>query len=235
MDGQQCLRSFMPLTPADVHNITFHKASLGKRGYDAEEVDALREAITQEMIRLLEENDVLQDRARLDEAVASRMSQSGNVEAELFAVSDELDRARAARDEAEQKANSLQSRLEAARREVAARREAAGRAPVAPAAGGENGRVLAVAQRTAEQHLVSASQESEDVLGGAREQSEQMIEQARQAARDIEETSRLRDRDAAADLQDRQSALAQEVAELTEFAENYRAALQDNVRQHGEF
>jgi DivIVA domain-containing protein len=219
----------MPLTPADVHNITFQKASLSKRGYDAEEVDALREAITQEMIRLLEENDVLQDRARLADAVASQTPQPGNVEAEFFAVSDELDRARLARDRAEQNAHSLQSRLEAARR------EAAGRVPAAPVASADTARVLAVAQRTAEQHLVSASRESADVLVDAREQSEQMVEKARLAARDIEEISQRHGRAAAADLQDRQSTLAREVAELTEFAENYRAALQDNVRQHGEF
>ena len=30
----------MPLTPADVHNVAFKKPSIGKRGYDEDEVDA---------------------------------------------------------------------------------------------------------------------------------------------------------------------------------------------------
>ena len=59
----------MPLTPADIHNVEFAKASLGKRGYDEEQVDSLLDEITQEMIKLLEENDVLQ--RRTEEASAS--------------------------------------------------------------------------------------------------------------------------------------------------------------------
>ena len=30
----------MPLTPADVHNVTFSKPPIGKRGYHEDEVDA---------------------------------------------------------------------------------------------------------------------------------------------------------------------------------------------------
>src|SRR3954469_10238768 len=52
-------RSTMPLTPADIHNMDFGKASLGRRGYHEDEVDALLDEVTQEMIRLLEENDAL--------------------------------------------------------------------------------------------------------------------------------------------------------------------------------
>ncbi len=210
----------MPLTPADVNSITFQKASLGTRGYDAEEVDALREEITQELARLLAENAALQDRARQADSVAD--------EAELSTVSAELDRARAARDRAEREAHSLHGRLEAARQEAAAR------ASAEPAADSGGGRVLAVARRTAEEHLVSASQESQDVLLDAREQSEQLIERARATAHDIEEESWRRDTEAAAELRDEHAALEHEVAELTELAENYRVALEDDVRHQAE-
>ncbi|GLW34950.1 DivIVA domain-containing protein [Actinoplanes regularis] len=211
----------MPLTPADVNGITFQKAALGSRGYDAEEVDALREEITQEIARLLAENAALQDQARRIDAAA------GDDEAELSAVSAELDRARAARDRAERDAHSLHGRLEAVRRETA------GRASAEPLAD-DGGRVLAVARRTAEEHLASVSQESEDMLLDAREQSEQLIERARSTAHGIEEASRQRDTEAAAELRDEHAALEHEVAELTEFAENYRVALEDDVRHQAE-
>ncbi|GIE91296.1 DivIVA domain-containing protein [Actinoplanes regularis] len=221
----------MPLTPADVNGITFQKAALGSRGYDAEEVDALREEITQEIARLLAENAALQDQARRVDAAAE------DDQAALSAVSAELDRARAARDRAERDAHSLHGRLEAARRETAgretARRETAGRETAEPLAD-DGGRVLAVARRTAEEHLASVSQESEDMLLDAREQSEQLIERARSTANGIEEASRRRDTEAAAELRDEHAALEHEVAELTEFAENYRVALEDDVRHQAE-
>lgn len=46
----------MPLTPADVHNIAFKKPSIGKRGYDEDEVDAFLDVVEAELARLIEEN-----------------------------------------------------------------------------------------------------------------------------------------------------------------------------------
>src|ERR1051325_5806754 len=54
----------MPLTPADIHNMAFKKPPMGKRGYDEEEVDAFLDEVEQELIRLLEENGSLRDRAQ---------------------------------------------------------------------------------------------------------------------------------------------------------------------------
>src|SRR3954451_20198097 len=83
------LRSTVPLTPADIHNVEFAKASLGKRGYDEEQVDALLDEITQEMIKLLEENDVLQRRTEQ----ASASSAVDDLAAELASARRECDRA----------------------------------------------------------------------------------------------------------------------------------------------
>ncbi len=55
----------MPLTPADVHNVAFKKPSIGKRGYDEDEVDAFLDVVEAELSRLIEENSQLT--ARLSE------------------------------------------------------------------------------------------------------------------------------------------------------------------------
>ncbi len=47
----------MPLTPADVHNVAFKKPSIGKRGYDEDEVDAFLDVVEAELSRLIEENN----------------------------------------------------------------------------------------------------------------------------------------------------------------------------------
>ncbi len=49
----------MPLTPADVHNVAFKKPSIGKRGYDEDEVDAFLDVVEAELSRLIEENNTL--------------------------------------------------------------------------------------------------------------------------------------------------------------------------------
>jgi DivIVA domain-containing protein len=52
----------MPLTPADVHNVAFKKPSIGKRGYDEDEVDAFLDVVEAELSRLIEENNTLKSR-----------------------------------------------------------------------------------------------------------------------------------------------------------------------------
>jgi len=55
----------MPLTPADVHNVAFKKPSIGKRGYDEDEVDAFLDVVEAELSRLIEENADLKTKAEL--------------------------------------------------------------------------------------------------------------------------------------------------------------------------
>lgn len=52
----------MRLTPADVHNVAFKKPSIGKRGYDEDEVDAFLDLVEAELSRLIEENNELTQR-----------------------------------------------------------------------------------------------------------------------------------------------------------------------------
>ena len=61
----------MPLTPADVHNVAFKKPSIGKRGYDEDEVDAFLDVVEAELSRLIEENSQLTGRLAEFEAGGS--------------------------------------------------------------------------------------------------------------------------------------------------------------------
>jgi DivIVA domain-containing protein len=210
----------VPLTPAEIHNVEFQKASLGKRGYDEEQVDALLDEATREMIRLLEENDVLQRRIDVTPPPAVVPPRG----AEFAVMAAELDRARHACDQAELTARQLERRLDEARRAVAQREE---RGDVNPE------RVLAMAQRTADDHMHEADAESHALLAEARERSQRVTSEARQMVSDIEQNARRHESEAAADLVTRRAALLKQIEELTEFAENYRVALEIHLAQQG--
>ncbi|MFD0516509.1 DivIVA domain-containing protein [Paractinoplanes durhamensis] len=111
----------MPLTPADIHNREFRKASLGRRGYDEEQVDSLLDEVTLEMIKLLEENAALQSQGGAATASPAETQVITNgVMAELSAATAQLQGLSRACDQAEQKARALQRRLEEARQARAA-------------------------------------------------------------------------------------------------------------------
>ncbi|SPM40170.1 DivIVA protein [Mycobacterium numidiamassiliense] len=52
----------MALTPADVHNVAFSRARVGKRGYSEQEVDLFIDLVEQELIRHIEEDAELRHR-----------------------------------------------------------------------------------------------------------------------------------------------------------------------------
>jgi DivIVA domain-containing protein len=218
----------MRLTPADIHNMTFKKAALGRRGYDGEQVDALLDAVTLEMIELLEENEVLRGQARRAGAAVADGTPPDPAVMELSAANDVLYRARLANDRAEENVRKLRNRLDRARSAVTAA-AVVGR-PEADADG-----VLGMARRTADRQVRDARLEADALLLDAREQSERIAEGARSTAQGIVEKSGRRDDDAEADLQRRRAALAREVDELEGFAGSYRTALMDHVRRQGQF
>ncbi|WDZ82580.1 DivIVA domain-containing protein [Micromonospora cathayae] len=83
------------LTPADVHNVAFRKPSLGKRGYDEEEVDAFLDAVEQTIAALTAE--VASLRAQLGHGAAPGTDPTagavpGAVAAELRQIKDRLAR-----------------------------------------------------------------------------------------------------------------------------------------------
>lgn len=216
----------MPLTPADIHNMVFKKSALGRRGYDGEQVDALLDAVTLDMIELLEENEALRQQARRAVAAVAEVTPRDSAVTELSAANEVLYRARLANDQAGQNARQLRDRLDQVRR--AATADAADRAEA------EADGVLALARRAADRRVQDARLEADALMLDAHEQSEQIAEEARSAAHDIAESSRRHD-DSETDLQRRRAVLLREVDELADFAGSYRTALQDHVRRQGEF
>jgi len=190
----------VPLTPADIHNVEFTKASLGKRGYDEEQVDALLDEVTQEMIKLLEENELL-----------ARRAESGAVE-NLAAA---LETARRECDRAEQHALRVRDQLNQARRAT-------------PAAEPDE-RVMALAQRTAHDHMDQADHESVAMVAEARERSERMIREAEQTVTAIEQDSQRHRTEAEAETRKRRADMVREIAELTRFTQDYRSALENHI------
>ncbi|MBB3038862.1 DivIVA domain-containing protein [Hoyosella altamirensis] len=72
----------MRLTPADVHNVAFKKPSLGKRGYDEDEVDVFLDLVEQELARLADENGDLRERVtELESKLANVNKHEGSGEA----------------------------------------------------------------------------------------------------------------------------------------------------------
>ncbi|MEV6493657.1 DivIVA domain-containing protein [Actinoplanes sp. NPDC051633] len=220
----------MPLTPADIHHAEFGKASLGRRGYDEEQVDALLDAVSQEMTELLDEKELLQRQAGRADEFAGR-AQPGDTRptdaqlAELAALRAELDRARHECEQAEQNARQLQRRLGEARRAAAA--------PAAPAEAASNdnpGVVMAMAQQTADDHMHEARRQSHAMAAEAREQSDRVTREAMDKVRDIEQETRRRQQAAAAELEAGDAAVRREIERLTSFAESYRTALAQHLR-----
>jgi DivIVA domain-containing protein len=209
----------VPLTPADIHNMEFPKAALGKRGYDEEQVDALLDEVSMEMINLLEENADLLNRAGAPPAAARH--DNGAAEAELMALEAELDRARQACDQARRRADGLERELRQARTTPAAA------PPIVPPE--SQGRVLAMAQHTADQHLTDARRESEELITQARERSVRLVREAEEKAGDIERDARRRHDEAGAATEAAHAGALRDIGEMTTFAEGYHAALQDHI------
>ncbi|HZE38156.1 MAG TPA: DivIVA domain-containing protein, partial [Stackebrandtia sp.] len=113
----------MPLTPADVHSISFKKAPIGNRGYDEDEVDNFLDEVERELDRLIEINNKL--RAQNDQ-LASGASPQALDNAELVAEFERLQHEKA---KAEQAAADVADELAELRRQPPA---AAGPAAAGP-------------------------------------------------------------------------------------------------------
>ncbi|GGQ50091.1 DivIVA domain-containing protein [Couchioplanes azureus] len=212
----------MPLTPADVHNMAFKKPPIGKRGYDEEEVDAFLDEVEQELIRLLEENGALQDQIQRGGAPGGAAT-TMVLSSEFADVAAKLERMQEARARAEQNARSLQAQLEQARAAAPA---------AAPASAGDeerHARVLMMAQRTADDHLIEARQEAEALLAAARDQAAQLTGEAQLQAGTIEGEARRNHSDAMTSLVGKREALLDEIDRLAHLAQSYHVALQNHL------
>jgi DivIVA domain-containing protein len=219
----------MPLTPADIHNMAFKKPPIGKRGYDEEEVDAFLDELEQELIRLIEENQVLQEQVqRSGPAAATAPGATGAaiaMEAELNDRIMQLERLQEARDRAEQNARNMQAQLAQAR-------NAPPPAAAPPGEGSERtAAVLLMAQRTADDHMRDAEREVEALLIAARDKSAQITSEAQLTASTIESDARRNHTEAMNSLETNRNALLNEIERLGQLAQSYQAALNNHVTQ----
>jgi DivIVA domain-containing protein len=216
----------MPVTPADIHNVEFAKASLGRRGYDEEDVDSLLDEAIQEMVRLMDENDALQ--GTLDELPSrvTRDTSGRTADAEISAATADLDRAHIAREHADHDARLARRQLDEAYR--------AAMAGAVPDHGTAREHVLEMARRTADEHLRDARRKAGELLAEARERAGRTAHEAQQLVDTIELRSHRRQEEATADLTVRRAGLQRDVDELTRFAAGYQSALERHLRRQGE-
>jgi DivIVA domain-containing protein len=205
----------MPLTPADVHNVSFTKP--GRGGYVEEEVDAFLDEVERELSRLMAENSALKGR------VGGRPVPDDDYDVdvdydEIRELAARLRMLEQARDRAERHARDLAAQVEQARR-----------AEIAPADDGRYLRVLAMAQRTADEHLDDARREAEEVIAVAQDKAQQLASEARAKAADIENDARRRHAEAMDGIAGRRAELVDQVEQLTGLAMHYREALSRHV------
>ena len=148
----------MPLTPADVHNVAFSKPPIGKRGYNEDEVDAFLDLVETELARLLEENADLRQRvSELDVELSSARSAVGHTQAiPLYQP---------------EPAPAPVAQTTVIAEDVSTEDQAL-----------KAGRVLALAQDTADRLTGSARAEAEKILSDAQATADQLVSEARSTA-----------------------------------------------------
>ena len=176
----------MALTPEDVHNKTFGNSRLGRKGYDETEVDDFLDEVFDEMTRLTREHE------------------------ELTTKLSAAQRALAVAQEQLRRGGASQPAPAEAPAPAPAPTPAAATAPPAEAATG----ILALAQRTADEHVASARKEAEGVLGEARRRAESLTREAEE-----------RQRQTLGALDGERVALERRLEELRVFEREYRSRL----------
>lgn len=179
----------MPLTPADVHNVTFKKPMLGKRGYDEDEVDGFLDEVERELARLSDENGEL--RAQIESLRAGAPPGAAD-HAEMAAA---LDRVQREKHAAEQQMQELEAEMHETHQQMVAAQQQIQqlqqqlqqqqqRAPQGggegPGQGGEQEalRLLMVAQRTADEHLEDSRKEADNMVSEAQREANAMMTEA---------------------------------------------------------
>lgn len=180
----------MRLTPADVHNVAFKKPSIGKRGYDEDEVDAFLDLVEAELARLIEENNELnQQAAGLKQALADCQSAAQQAAVQAPQAEAAPQPAVALVKEPEPTPPAPAPAPEPVAQPVAAAapqdaQPVAAAAPSVAQAGPADhhlhaAKLLGLAQETAERLTSDAAAEAETTRNSARTESERMLSEAR--------------------------------------------------------
>ncbi|MEJ3745880.1 DivIVA domain-containing protein [Actinomycetes bacterium KLBMP 9797] len=208
----------MPLTPANVHDITFKKPSLNRRGYDEEEVDSFLERIERELARLIEENKAL--RAQVEPGGAPADPEADpRLAGEVHELKAQLDRLRRDKAAVEQKVRAMKAELE----------QAAHQGGPAGGDGEPPLRVLMMARRTADHHVAEARREAEKLLSDARSTADRITGEAWAKADALEREARQRHQEAIRAVDANRTAALNRLEELRGFHREYRAQLRAHV------
>ncbi len=204
----------MPLTPEDVANKQFTSTRL-KPGYDETEVDEFLDEVEAELTRLYRENDEL--RSKLSAAGrGGETAQQAPVVAQPAAPDPALAREN---DELRQKLAAAQRQLA----EAANRPQPAAPTPVQPAAPAPAQQaapsetatgILALAQRTADEHIAEARTQAERIISEAKTRADQLKREAEDKHRQM-----------IGSLETERSTLEREVEKLRSFEREYRSRL----------
>ena len=232
----------MRLTPADVHNVAFKKPSIGKRGYDEDEVDAFLDLVEAELSRLIEENNELTQRLAAGGSAADP-EQGPQYQPESGQQADAQPAVEAPQQQPVQMEKAPEPEPVAVPQSVAALQAApqsVAQAPVAESSSPaphhvQAARLLGLAQETAERLtgdaaaeaeqlraesrtesdrvLAQAQAEADRLLSDAHNESETMVNAATSKADELERDSRVRAEDMDREAQDKYS---QVMVQLTE-------------------
>jgi DivIVA domain-containing protein len=223
----------MRLTPAEVHNVTFKKPSIGKRGYDEDEVDAFLDLVEDELARLIEENNALTGRL-------AEVQSNGSAAGVPVAVGAPVT-AEAAGD------GGVESGVQAAAEtgpvagepavEYVAEPQQVPAAEAAPAATAEThvqaARMLGLAQEMADRLTAEARAEADRTLGESRAESERLrAEAAAESERLRSEavaTAEATERDARERAEARELAAQQQYEEVVTTLTAQRTELQKKI------
>ncbi|HSK55416.1 MAG TPA: DivIVA domain-containing protein [Jiangellales bacterium] len=175
----------MPLTPEDVQNKEFTTVRL-REGYDMEEVDQFLDEVEAELARLFRENDELREKLA---AVTRDGGVAGSVEPLV-----------------PQRAPEPVPVAPEPQAPVAAAAPSGGGAPHEAAA-----KVLALAQRTADELVADAKSEADQLLGDARRRADQLDSESKARAGQVEQDARMRADSLERETQQRRQELSAEL------------------------
>ena len=243
----------MRLTPADVHNVAFKKPSIGKRGYDEDEVDAFLDLVEAELARLIEENNELTQRvvagsngqATQVAAVADHPAEAQPVEAQPVVAQQpapvSVEKAPAAAPEtplpadASPAAHHLQAaRLLGLAQETAERLTGDANAEAEAtrsAAKAESDRLLADAQAEADKLLTDAHSRSEAMVSEAAAKADALDRDSRVRADALDRDAQQKYTQALDKLTTERSTLERKIDDLRVYEREYRSRLKSWISE----
>jgi DivIVA domain-containing protein len=197
----------MPLTPEDVANKQFTSTRL-KPGYDETEVDEFLDEVEAELTRLYRENDELRSKLAAAGTGAAPAPGAAQPDPALVRENEEL---RSKLDNVQRQLAEAQSRPA----QQVAPQPTPTPAPAQPAQPSETATgILALAQRTADEHIAEARTQADRIIGEARTRAEQLKREAEDKHRQTIGT-----------LETERSALERKVEQLRAFEREYRTRL----------